>query len=141
KWAFNPVGGHPMDHRFRHSDGDGDVLLVAAGTQTSGKASIYRKGHWTRPLWSANIREYPHAIERAQGTGVVVVAARGYGAGPGGNAGKAPGGKLYVFRPTSRYSKDLVFASKIPFHQAHGLLWDPQTEWMWAIGDQWLRAY
>lgn len=140
KWSFPAVGGHPMDHRFRHTDGDGDVLLVAAGKPKSGRVTIYQRGKYRDRdgLWHADIREYPHSIERARGTGVVVVAARSYGAG----GGSARGGKLYVFRPTNKHCSSLVPAqAPIPFHQAHGVLWDPQLERMWAIGGEWLVSY
>ncbi|MCE0447813.1 hypothetical protein LT493_39495 [Streptomyces tricolor] len=138
KWQLNPVGsGHPMEHRFRDTNGDGQILLAVTGTPDSGTASIYRRRD-KKLLWSANVPNYPHAIERARGTGVVVVAGRSKG--PGGGAAK--GGSLHVFRPTGRHSGSLVRAgSPIPFHQAHGLLWDPQLERMWAAGGSVLAAY
>ncbi|MCG0068268.1 hypothetical protein ACWDUC_02055 [Streptomyces tricolor] len=138
KWQLNPVGsGHPMEHRFRDTNGDGQILLAVTGTPDSGTASIYRRRD-KKLLWSANVPNYPHAIERARGTGVVVVAGRSKG--PGGGAAK--GGSLHVFRPTGRHSGSLVRAgSPIPFHQAHGLLWDPQLERMWAAGGSVLTAY
>ncbi|MET9451503.1 hypothetical protein [Streptomyces cinerochromogenes] len=138
KWQLNPVGsGHPMEHRFRDTSGDGEILLAATGTPDSGTASIYRRRD-RKLLWSADIPNYPHAIERARGTGVVVVAGRSKG--PGG--GEARGGSLHVFRPTGSHSGSLVRAgSPVPFHQAHGLLWDPQLERMWAAGGSVLTAY
>ncbi|MCQ4209641.1 hypothetical protein [Streptomyces longispororuber] len=136
KWSLDPAGGHPMEHRFRATDGDGEILLVAAGTTTSGTASIYRRSD-KQKLWSANVPNYPHCIERARGTGVVVVAGRS----DGGSGGTATGGSLHVFRPQNKYSSSLVPAQTIPFHQAHGLLWDPQLDRMWAIGGSVLTAY
>ncbi|MEV5385221.1 hypothetical protein [Streptomyces sp. NPDC052721] len=138
KWQLNPAGpGHPMEHRFRDTRGDGEVLLAVTGTPDSGTASIYRRRD-KKLLWSANVPDYPHAIERAPGTGVVVVAGRSKG--PGG--GNAKGGSLHVFRPTGSHSGSLVRAgAPIPFHQAHGLLWDPRLERMWAAGGSVLTAY
>lgn len=107
------------------------------GTATSGTASIYRRSD-KRKLWQANVPNYPHAIERARGTGVVVVAGRSHGSG----GGAATGGSLRVFRPTNSHSSSLVKAgTPIPFHQAHGLLWDPQLERMWVAGGNRLTAY
>lgn len=138
KWSLNPAGsGHPMEHRFRDTNGDGRILLAVTGTPTSGTASIYRRSDKAK-LWQANVPNYPHAIERARGTGVVVVAGRSHGSG----GGTATGGSLHVFRPTNRHSSSLVRAGDpIPFHQAHGLLWDPQLERMWVAGGKRLTAY
>ncbi|GGM11322.1 hypothetical protein GCM10010129_64180 [Streptomyces fumigatiscleroticus] len=138
KWSLNPAGaGHPMDHRFRATSGDGQILLAVTGTPTSGTASIYRRGD-KKKLWQANVPNYPHAIERARGTGVVVVAGRSHGSG----GGSATGGSLHVFRPTDSHSGSLVRAgSPVPFHQAHGLLWDPELERMWVSGGKRLTAY
>lgn len=138
KWSLNPVGsGHPMEHRFRNTSGDGQILLAVTGTASSGRASIYRRRD-KKLLWSANIPNYPHCVERAEGTGVVVVAGRSRGAG----GGTARGGSLHVFRPTSSHSSSLVSAgAPVPFFQAHGLLWDPQLERMWAAGGSVLTAY
>ncbi|MEU6391081.1 hypothetical protein [Streptomyces sp. NPDC046939] len=136
KWSLNPAGGHPMEHRFRDTSGDGQVLLVAAGDPNSGTASIYRRRD-KRKLWSANVPNYPHCIERARGTGVVVVAGRSRGSG----GGSATGGSLHVFRPGNQHSSSLVKVQTIPFHQAHGLLWDPSLDRMWAIGGSVLTAY
>ncbi|MFG2353374.1 hypothetical protein [Streptomyces sp. NPDC048521] len=138
KWQLNPVGsGHPMEHRFRDTDSDGQILLAVTGTPSSGTASIYRRRD-KKLLWSANVPNYPHAIERAQGTGVVVVAGRSKGSG----GGTAKGGSLHVFRPTGGAGGSLVRAgAPVPFFQAHGLLWDPQLERMWAAGGSVLTAY
>ncbi|MFE1193578.1 hypothetical protein ACFW6E_12405 [Streptomyces olivaceoviridis] len=138
KWQPNPAGpGHPTEHRFGDTSGDGQVLLAVTGTWDSGTASVYRRRD-KKLLWSANVPDYPHAIERAAGTGVVVVAGRSKR--PGG--GDAKGGSLHVFRPTGGHSGSLVRAgAPIPFHQAHGLLRDPRLERMWAAGGFGLRAY
>jgi hypothetical protein len=89
KWSLNPAGsGHPMEHRFRDTNGDGRILPAVTGTATSGMAS------------------------------------------------------LHVFRPTNSHSSSLVKSgSPIPFHQAHGLLWDPQLERMRVAGSKRLTAY
>ncbi|MET8563150.1 hypothetical protein ABZV75_22100 [Streptomyces flaveolus] len=122
---------------FADTNGDGRVLLAATGTPDSGTASVYRRRD-KKPLWSASVPHYPHAIERAPGTGVAVVA--GGGKDPGG--GNARGGSPHVFRPTGSPSGSLVRAgAPIPFHQAHGLLWDPRLERMRAAGGSVLTAY
>ncbi|MFE1310820.1 hypothetical protein [Streptomyces sp. NPDC058755] len=140
KWSFKPGGGHPMDHRPRVTDGDGPVLLIAAGSRDSGVASIRRRRD-NELLWSARLDTYLHGIERARGTGVVVVAGRSRGPAPHGDSGATPGGKIYVYRPTDRHSNSLVLAQKFDFFQAHGVLWDPQLERMWVIGGSVLQAY
>ncbi|MFI9154026.1 hypothetical protein [Streptomyces sp. NPDC053367] len=140
KWSFKPSGGHPMEHRLRDTAGDGRVLLIATGTRDGGVASIRRRSD-NKLLWSASFGTYLHAVERARGTGVVVVAGRSRGPAPGGDGGATRGGKIYVYRPTDRYSRSLVKAQQFDFHQAHGLLWDPQLERMWVIGGSVLQAY
>ncbi|MGV9930681.1 hypothetical protein ACWDY4_08885 [Streptomyces olivaceoviridis] len=108
-----------------------------ARTWDSGTASVYRRRD-KKLLWSANVPDYPHIIERAPGTGAAVVADRGKG--PGG--GDARGGSLHVLRSTGGHSGSLVRAgAPIPFHQAHGLLRDPRRERMWAAGGSGLGAY
>jgi len=138
KWSLTPAGpGHPMEHRFRATSGDGEILLAVTGTSTTGTASIYRRRD-KKLLWSASVKNYPHSIERARGTGVVVVAGRSYGSG----GGAATGGSLHVFRPANSHASSLVRAgSPVPFHQAHGLLWDPRLERMWVSGGKRLTAY
>ncbi|MGC0328862.1 hypothetical protein RKD23_001852 [Streptomyces sp. SAI-170] len=140
KWSFKPSGGHPMEHRIRDTTGDGRILLIATGSRDSGVASIRRRSD-NKLLWSASLGTYLHSVERARGTGVVVVAGRSRGPAPGGDGGATTGGKIYVYRPTDRYSRSLVKAQQFDFHQAHGLLWDPQLERMWIIGGSVLQAY
>ncbi|GHF47177.1 hypothetical protein [Streptomyces griseosporeus] len=140
KWSFKPSGGHPMEHRVRDTSADGRILLVATGTRDSGVASIRRRSD-NKLLWSASLGTYLHSVERAPGTGVVVVAGRSRGPAPGGDGGATKGGRIYVYRPTDRSSRSLVKAQQFDFHQAHGLLWDPQLERMWIIGGSVLQAY
>ncbi|MFI7499701.1 hypothetical protein ACIBVL_14625 [Streptomyces sp. NPDC049687] len=140
KWSYLPGGGHPMEHRPRDTDGDGQVLLIATGSRDSGVASIRRRRD-NKLLWSARLGTYLHGIERARGTGVVVVAGRSRGPAPGGDGGATTGGRIYVYRPTNSHSGSLVHAQTFGFHQAHGVLWDPRLERMWIIGGSVLQAY
>ncbi|CAL9335757.1 hypothetical protein [Streptomyces sp. enrichment culture] len=140
KWSFKPSGGHPMEHRVRDTVADGRILLIATGTRDGGVASIRRRSD-NKLLWSASLGTYLHAIERAPGTGVVVVAGRSRGPAPGGDGGATPGGKIYVYRRTGSSSSTLVKAQQFDFHQAHGVLWDPHLERMWIIGGSVLQAY
>lgn len=135
KWSFNPGWGDVLETRFRDTTNDGSVFLLAGGSPGKGKghAEIRRRAD-EKLLWKATFDNYPHCVERVRGPGAVIVA--GTRTDPG-----KEGGSLHLFAPTNGSISSLKYLRSYPFHQAHGVLWDPLFGLLWAVGGTALRSY
>ncbi|WP_405805034.1 twin-arginine translocation signal domain-containing protein [Streptomyces sp. NBC_01187] len=53
----------------------------------------------------------------------------------------AGGGSLHLYAPTNGSISSLKYLRSYPFHQAHGVLWGPAYNLLWAVGGTVLRSY
>ncbi|GAB2938960.1 hypothetical protein GCM10027280_29020 [Micromonospora polyrhachis] len=117
--------------KFRGTAAFGTVALVTA---SGGKAAIVdvKDGQRTATtadiLWQATPGGNPHSIERIPDNGSIVVA--------------SSGGYLTLYSPTA-ISKPSTLAQvqKISLPGAHGVLYDPTHQYLWAIGEGKLVRY
>ncbi|GIG69779.1 DUF6528 family protein [Phytomonospora endophytica] len=140
EWSWSPgVGGwfNLSDARFRRIPRIGEVALAAA---SGGDVGVVEKKHGVREqglddlLWSAAPGGNPHAAEYVHPVGAVVTASS--------SNGQVAGGYLCVYAPSHpRKIETLEQVQVIPFKGAHGVLWDPEGDVLWAIGDKVVRAY
>ena len=115
------------DVRLRDSEAWGGKVVGL--TSSSGMVALvkYPSGEC---LFSANMQGYgPHSIEILP-NGVIAVAGSGNG-----NDAKA------VVRLYSATSKNDTNFVELPLISAHGVLWDPENEVLWALGHTELNAY
>ncbi|KUJ68514.1 hypothetical protein ACZ90_18170 [Streptomyces albus subsp. albus] len=139
KWELRPGWGDVLEARYRHTSNDGDVVLVAAGDSPSkGRVGIYRKRDRKRLWWDA-VTNYPHSIERVPGSGAVIVA--GAGTARPGPGKPRPNGSLRLYGPRDGHIASLGYIRSYPLQEAHGVLWDPLYELLWAIGRTEVRRY
>ncbi|TGB08653.1 hypothetical protein E4099_15030 [Streptomyces palmae] len=139
KWELRPGWGDVLEARCRHISTDGDLVLVAAGDSPSkGRVGIYQRKS-KKLLWSAAVTNYPHSIERVPGVGAVIVA--GAGTARPGEGKPRPNGSLHLYGPKDKHIASLGYIGSYPLQEAHGVLWDPQYELLWAIGRTEVRRY
>ncbi|WP_431045483.1 hypothetical protein ACQUSR_28615 [Streptomyces sp. P1-3] len=138
KWELRPGWGDVLEARYRRTANDGDVVLVAAGDSPSkGRVGIYRKRD-RKLLWSARVENYPHSIERVRGSGAVIVAGAGTRRRPG---EPRPNGSLHLYGPKNGHISSLEHIKSYRLLEAHGVLWDPLYQLLWAIGRTEIRRY
>ncbi|MEV0649204.1 DUF6528 family protein [Phytomonospora sp. NPDC050363] len=140
QWSWSPgIGGwfNLSDARFRRIPRVGEVAMAAA---SGGNVGIVVKKRGVREqglddlLWSAAPGGNPHAAEYVHPVGAVVSASS--------SNGQVAGGYLCVYAPSHpREITTLEQVQTIPFKGAHGVLWDPAGDVLWAIGDKIVRAY
>jgi hypothetical protein len=125
-WSFSPGGGawsNLSDVKIRSTEAQGWIALMVA---SGGKAGIVDVGSEANTelndlKWSATPGGNPHAIERVPGNGSVVVA--------------SSDGYLTVYAPTAVGDlSTLAKVQTVDFAGAHGVLWDPTYQLLWAIG-------
>ncbi|MGW0435214.1 DUF6528 family protein [Micromonospora sp. NPDC003197] len=117
--------------KFRGTAAFGTVALVTA---SGGKAAIIdvkdgqKKATTADILWQASPGGNPHSIERIPDNGSIVVA--------------SSGGYLTLYSPTA-ISKPSTLAQvqTINLPGAHGVLYDPTNQYLWAIGEGKLVRY
>ncbi|MBO5221028.1 MAG: hypothetical protein J6C26_01810 [Clostridia bacterium] len=115
------------DVRLRVCDAWGGAVVGV--TSSSGLVALveYPSG---KCLFSADMKGYgPHSIEILP-NGLIAVAASGNG-----DNSKA------VLRIYSATSKDDTNFVEVPLASAHGVLWDPRQEVLWALGSPELNQY
>jgi hypothetical protein len=135
-WGFNPgsttgAWANLSDVRLRSTAAHGEVALVTA---SGGKAAMVdvKAGKVTATsgdvLWQASPGGNPHAIERIPNNGSVVVA--------------SSGGFLTLYSPSAiSQPSTLAKVQTVTFAGAHGVLWDPTYNYLWAIGSGKLVPY
>lgn len=132
-WSFSPgagVWGNLSDVKIRSTSAQGWIALVAASGGKAGIVDIASEKHTELNdlKWSATPGGNPHAIERIPGNGSVVVA--------------SSAGYLTVYAPSSVSNlASLAKVQTINLAGAHGVLWDPTYQLLWAIGKGTLRGY
>ncbi|MFH8350482.1 DUF6528 family protein [Streptomyces sp. NPDC018045] len=102
------------------------AFLACGGFPGRGWVSIH-SNDGTR-LWSDGLTNYPHCVEYLEGTGAFVV------------AGSRGGLQLYVSDSSSVASIRKI-GRPYPFPKAHGVLWDPKYQVLWAHGGRQLVPY
>ena len=126
KWSYAPPypsAKNLSGVKYRRNTVYGDVMLIVASGGYAGIVS-YPEG---KEIWHTDYcGNNPHSIEILP-CGDVVTAS-------------STGNELYFYPLSAGLCPDVphtVYA----FDGAHGLLWDPDGEVLWAVGDTELRAY
>jgi hypothetical protein len=133
KWSWSPgVGGwyNLSDVRFRHTTSFGWVALVAASGGNAGIVNMTGERHQdvNDLLWTGDPGGNPHAIERIPGIGAIITA--------------SSGGYLNVYGPAAvSKPSTLRLVQTVTLDGAHGVLWDPSLNLLWASGNKTVRAY
>ncbi|ADD42732.1 DUF6528 family protein [Stackebrandtia nassauensis] len=124
KWGSTSRGWSNLsDVRFRDTKHFGRVVLAAA---SGGYAGIITSAG--KVLWTGEPGGNPHAIERIPNIAAIVTA--------------SSGGYLNVYGPTKITDPStLAKVQTVNLPGAHGVLWDPSLNVLWAIGDYVVRAY
>ncbi len=131
--TFSPGAGgwyNLSDVRIRDTAQFGAIGLAAA---SGGKVGIWNittelDQELNDVLWSASPGGNPHALERIPNIGAFVAA--------------SSGGYLTVYGPTAiSRPETLAQVQTVSLAGAHGVLWDPQNELLWACGDKVVKAY
>lgn len=131
--TFSPgTGGwsNLSDVRIRDTARFGAIGLAAA---SGGKVGIWNittelDQELNDVLWSASPGGNPHALERIPNIGVFVSA--------------SSAGYLTVYAPTAiSRPETLAEVQTVSLDGAHGVLWDPLNELLWACGDKVVKAY
>ena len=123
--AFDIKVGHAAGLKYREDTVLGNVLLVA-GTRTEIYSYPTGKRLWYTKTPGAN----PHSIEMLPSGNIVVAS--------------SSDGILRFFRTSALVDKNKDVAktySDYKLEDAHGVLWDPEYELLWALGAYELRAY
>ncbi|GAA4217417.1 DUF6528 family protein [Actinocatenispora rupis] len=132
-WSFAAGGGswsNLSDVKFRETSAQGWIALMTASGGRVGIVNVTGKKHTgTGDLsWTAAPGGNPHAIERIPTNGSVVVA--------------SSAGHLTVYAPSSvSRLGSLAKVQTVGLPGAHGVLWDPTTKLLWAIGKGVVKGY
>ena len=124
-WSCDvPEGG--ADARYREDTVFGDVIVVTK----SGAAAIYSYPEG-KLLWrTGDPGNNSHSIEILPGGNVIVA--------------NSTGATLRLFKTSALTSGDTEIAARYteyPLDGAHGVLWDPEYQVLWALGNTELAAY
>ena len=129
EWVY-PLGiDHIAGIKYRQNTLFGDVILIASGAN-SGKAQMisYPEG---KLLWSTvQAGNNPHCIEILPSGNIAVAASTGR--------------TVRLFKTAALLSGQSERADcfdEVPLRAAHGVLWDPKYNVLWALGDFELNAY
>ncbi|WP_026923473.1 DUF6528 family protein [Glycomyces arizonensis] len=131
--TFSPgTGGwyNLSDARIRNTAQFGAIGLAAASGGKVGIWNITTELHQelNDVLWSASPGGNPHALERIPNIGAFVAA--------------SSDGYLTVYGPTAiSRPETLAKVQTVSLSGAHGVLWDPQNELLWACGRKIVKAY
>jgi hypothetical protein len=121
-WSYKMPYYNIAGTKLRHSEVYGDVALAVCGG-SYGCMISYPEG---KLLWYTNTAaNNPHSIELIP-NGVIAIAS-------------STGGEIRFFKTDKNISR--TFDAKMPLEDAHGVLWDPENNVLWAIGGNVLTAY
>jgi WD40 repeat protein len=115
---------YPSDVKFRtNTIYDGQVMLTCASGGFCGMVS-YPSG---KRIWSIALDGHnnPHAVELLPNGNIAVAA--------------SDGGWVRIY--TASQGADSSVYAEADLHQAHGVLWDPEKELLWAVGNSYLTAF
>lgn len=121
-WSYKTPYRNIAGVKFRHSEKHGDVVLTVCGNRYGCMVS-YPEGNviWSTEAAASN----PHSIELLP-NGIVAIAS-------------SDGNEVRFFKTDERSSK--TPDAKMTLGDAHGVLWDPEREVLWAVGRNVLTAY
>lgn len=118
--------GHAAGLKYREGTVFGDVLIVAGS-----KSAIYKYPSGVEVWSTTNPGNNTHSIEILPSGNIVVA--------------NSTGGNLRFFYSSSVINEDSLESPQsyvdYPLAGAHGVLWDPENEVLWALGDYELCAY
>ena len=123
--TFHIKVGHAAGLKYREDTVLGNVILVA-GSNTA----IYSYPTGKRLWYTKTPGSNPHSIEMLPSGNIVVAS--------------SSDGILRFFRTSALVDKNRDVAktySDYKLEDAHGVLWDPEYELLWALGSHELRAY
>ena len=128
-WSCDIPASHIAGLKYREDTVFGDVILVAAG---AGKGKAYMVSYPEgKILWSTNAAgNNPHCIEILPSGNIIVAS--------------STGGTLRLFKTAALLKNDKTTAAKYvdtALYGAHGVLWDPEYDVLWGLGDDHLRCY
>ncbi len=107
--------------KFRNHPTHGEVVLIIGGADAEMISYETKEVLWKTNNSSAN----GHSLELLP-NGVIVT-------------GGTVGHDLHFYNPNGTNPKEILL--EIPFRDAHGLLWDPKYEVLWAAGEDQLTAF
>lgn len=125
-WSLDEAG-YAADMKYREGSVFGDVVIVAGTYVTGIYAYPEKTAHFTTTTPGSN----PHAVELLPSGNLVVA--------------NSDGNSLRLFYSSAVL--DGVASADVPRYKeyelkgAHGLVWDPKNEVLWALGDEELAAY
>ena len=121
-WSLD--AGYAADMKYREDTVFGDVVLVA-GTYDSG---IYAYPEKTPLFITKDPGNNPHAVELLPSGNMVIA--------------NSTGNCLRLFYASAALeNKEAPRYTEYELKDAHGLLWDPEYEVLWALGSDELAAY
>ncbi|PYI57103.1 DUF6528 family protein [Paenibacillus flagellatus] len=131
-WAPDRAGGFddsliaawgvPTDAKIRRCDAWGGLWLVA--TDSLGLAAVVPFPSADRKRWAANVGGNPHSAELLPNGNVAVAS--------------STGGRVRLYASSQGPEADAYAEFALP--GAHGLVWDPRRDVLWALGDDDLVA-
>ncbi len=121
KWSFRTNCSTISGFKLRNHPTKGKVVLIVGGEIAEMVSYDTKTVLWKTTNSSAN----GHSIELLP-NGVIVT-------------GGTVGNDLHFYNPNG--SNPTKILKEIPFPNAHGLLWDPKYEVLWAVGDSDLTAF
>lgn len=125
-WSLDEAG-YAADMKYREDTVFGNVVLVA-GTYVSG---IYAYPEKTAYFTTTEPGNNPHAVELLPSGNLVIA--------------NSSGNSLRLFYASAVLDgtdpKEVPHYKDYELKGAHGLVWDPENEVLWALGDNELAAY
>ncbi len=141
-WSFSAGSSDgwndPLEFRMREcyfGDEVGTLVMVAHGRGDSGRVGLMRltsDAHLTQSdlIWTDHLTTYPHSIERVPDIGAIVIASTD------------KGGWLHLYvQMTGGDPSSVEPVRSYAFPEAHGVLWDPASQLLWASGGYYVRSY
>ena len=120
-WSNKTTCGAISGFKLRNHPTYGDVVIVVGGANAEMVSYETKEVLWK----TSNSSENSHSIELLP-NGVIVT-------------GGTVGHDLHFYNLNSDTPTEVVL--EVPFRDAHGLLWDPKNEVLWAAGEDQLTAF
>ncbi len=120
-WSNKTTCGAISGFKFRNHPTYGDVIIVVGGVNAEMVSYDTKEVLWR----TTNSSENSHSIELLP-NGVIVT-------------GGTVGHDLHFYNLNGDDPTEVVL--EVPFHDAHGVLWDPKNNVLWAAGTNQLTAF